>query len=102
MTSLPLKKSNHYIKNLNGIGLYIAVTLLAVVGTIFIYSASNYSASATYGDAYYFVKKQLIGIALGVVAMTLTSIFDYHKLKKFTLPVAIVSFVLLILVFVIK
>jgi len=100
MTSLPLKKSNHYIKNLNGIGLYIAVTLLAVVGTIFIYSASNYSASATYGDAFYFVKKQLIGIALGVVAMTLTSIFDYHKLKKFTLPVAIVSFALLILVFV--
>lgn len=100
MSALPLKKSNHYIKNLNGIGLYIAVTLLAVVGTIFIYSASNYSASATYGDAFYFVKKQLIGIALGVVAMTLTSIFDYHKLKKFTLPVAIVSFVLLILVFV--
>ena len=100
MTALPLKKPNHYIKNLNGIGLYVAVTLLAVVGTIFIYSASNYSASATYGDAFYFVKKQLIGIALGVVAMTLTSIFDYHKLKKFTLPVAIVSFVLLILVFV--
>ena len=100
MSTLPLKKSNLYIKNLNGIGLYVAVTLLAVVGTIFIYSASNYSASATYGDAFYFVKKQLIGIALGVVAMTLTSIFDYNKLKKFTLPVAIVSFVLLILVFV--
>ncbi len=80
--------------------LLIAVTLLAVVGTVFIYSASNYSAKATYGDGLYFVKKQLIGIALGIVAMTLTGIFDYKKLKKFTLPVSIISFVLLALVFV--
>ena len=82
------------------IALLIAVTVLAVIGTVFIYSASNYSAKATYGDAFYFVKKQVIGIALGVVAMTITGLYDYKKLKKFTLPVAIVSFVLLLLVFI--
>ena len=87
-------------KGMEGVGLYLAVALLSIVGTIFIYSASSYSAEATYGDAFYFVKKQLIGIALGIVAMTITSICDYHKLKKFTLPVAILSFVLLLLVFV--
>ena len=37
--------------------LLIAVVLLATVGTVFIYSASNYSALKTYGDAFYFVKK---------------------------------------------
>ena len=47
-----------------------------------IYSASNYSALATYKDAYYFVKKQAIGIALGSVVMVLTCIFDYNKLKN--------------------
>ena len=38
--------------------LLVAVVILAVIGTVFIYSASNYSASANYGDAFYFVKKQ--------------------------------------------
>lgn len=79
--------------------LLIAVTLLATVGTVFIYSASNYSAKATYGDAFFFVKKQVIGIIIGLVTMILASIFDYSKLKKFCLPVSIISFVLLALVF---
>ncbi|MBO4251902.1 MAG: putative lipid II flippase FtsW [Clostridia bacterium] len=80
--------------------LLIAVVLLSVIGTVFIYSASNYSAAATYGDEYFFVKKQVIGILLGVVAMAFTAFFDYGKLKKLTVPVAILSFVLLALVFV--
>ncbi len=80
--------------------LLIAVTLLALVGTVFIYSASNYSALATYGDAFYFVKKQLIGIALGVVCMVAATFFDYKKLKKITIPVCIVAIILLALVFV--
>lgn len=80
--------------------LLIAVVLLSVIGTVFIYSASNYSAYKTYGDSFYFVKKQVIGILLGVVAMVLASIFDYKKLKKFNLPFSIVTVVLLALVFV--
>lgn len=78
----------------------IAVVVLAIVGTVFIYSASNYSAQATYDDSYYFVKKQIIGIALGTVAMFITGFYDYRKLKKFTIPVMIISVVLLILVFI--
>lgn len=80
--------------------LVIAVTVLAVIGTVFIYSASNYSAKATYGDAFYFVKKQVVGIALGIVAMVFTGIYDYRKLKKFTIPISVISFLLLALVFV--
>ena len=80
--------------------LLIAVALLAIIGTVFIYSASNYSATATYNDAFYFVKKQAIGVALGIVAMVFTGLYDYTKLKKFTIPISIVSFVLLALVFI--
>lgn len=80
--------------------LIVAIILLSVIGTVFIYSASNYSAQKTYGDSFYFVKKQAIGILLGTVAMLFTCNFDYAKLKKFTIPVAIISFVLLVLVFV--
>lgn len=96
-----MKKS--LFKKAKGGGDYLllaAVILLAVVGMVFIYSASNYSAQKTYNDAFYFTKKQAIGVALGIVAMIFTSNLDYHKLKKFTLPVAIISFVALSLVFV--
>lgn len=88
-------------KNSQGdIWLLISVVLLALIGTLFIYSASNYSANKTYGDSFYFVKKQVIGILLGIVAMTLTALFDYKKLRKFNLPFLIITLVLLALVFV--
>ncbi len=80
--------------------LLIAVVLLALIGTIFIYSASNYSANKTYGDSLYFVKKQIVGIVLGTIAMIVAGRFDYRKLKKFTLPISIISFVTLLLVFI--
>ena len=49
------------LKNFNKKGDYlliIAVIILAVVGMVFIYSASSYSAQKTYSDGFYFVKKQ--------------------------------------------
>lgn len=87
----------------NGKGDYlllIAVILLALTGVIFIYSASNYSASATYGDAFYFVKKQVVGIALGIVAMVVSAIFPYQNLKKVNVIVMVVAIISLCLVFV--
>lgn len=77
-----------------------AVVLLSLIGCVFIYSASSYSAEATYGDAFYFVKKQAIGIALGIVAMLFTANFPYEKLKKFSWFFAIAAVILLALVFV--
>jgi len=76
------------------------VILLSIVGLIFIYSASNYSANATYGDAYYFVKKQALGIGVGIIAMLLIAQIDYHKLKKYALLFAIVAVVLLLAIFI--
>ena len=89
------------VKKLSGdIFIPISVILLTIIGTIFIYSASSYSAEATYGDKFYFVKKQVIGILIGIVAMVITCIVDYNKLKKFRYVVAIISVILLLLVFV--
>ena len=94
-------KKEIFKKNSGGEYLLLAaVCLLALVGMVFIYSASNYSATKTYKDAFYFVKKQGVGVALGVVAMVCMAMFDYHKLKKLIVPVAIISFITLLLVFV--
>lgn len=80
--------------------LLFSVILLSVIGTVFIYSASRYSALSTYNDSLYFVKKQIIGILLGIAAMVFTSFYNYNRLKKFTIPVSIIAVVLLCLVFV--
>jgi len=80
--------------------LVCAVILLALVGLVFIYSASKYSAAATYGDEFYFVKKQAIGIALGAAVMLLTANIDYSKLSKYSFVFAIIAVILLALVFV--
>ena len=97
MENKSLKKTN---KGRGDVLLLVAVVLLAVIGMVFIYSASNYSAQKTYGDAFYFVKKQAIGIALGLVAMIFMGFYDYKKLVKINLITAIIAIVLLVLVFV--
>ena len=89
-------------KSLGDLTLLIAVVILSIVGTIFIYSASNYSAKATYNDSFYFVKKQIIGILLGVIAMVFTSNYPYNKLRKFNVIISVISFISLMLVFVPK
>lgn len=67
-----------------------------------VYSASGYVAETQYGDKFYFVKKQLLGLALGAVAMFLCGRFDCRKLrgKKVRWVALIVPIVLLALVFV--
>ena len=99
-TEIKLSYTNNIKKNNGDYVLLIAIVLLTIIGTIFIYSASCYSAEATYGDELFFVKKQVIGIVLGIFAMLATSFIDYHKLSKISIPLCVITLVLLSLVFV--
>ena len=76
--------------------------ILSAFGVLSVYSASSYVAETQYGDAFYFARKQLIGFAVGVVAMLLCCKIDPIKLKgkKVRWVVLIVPMVLLALVFV--
>lgn len=80
--------------------LLIAVWFVVAFGLVMIYSASNYSANADYGDPFFFVKKQAFGAIIGACGMTLFALFDYRKLQRFALAAMILSIVLLALVFV--
>lgn len=99
----PLKskseKSAEYTKA-GDIPLLICVFLMACFGCIMIYSASSYAAEVQYGDKLYFVKKQLIGVALGTAAMIGMCFVPYKKLIKFKYPAIIIAAILLVLVFV--
>ena len=46
----------------------ILVLCVAAFGVLMVYSASYYAAQKQYGDAFYFMKKQLLGLVLGVMA----------------------------------
>lgn len=82
------------------VSVFVLVLFLVAFGCLMVYSASFYSASIRFDNEYFFLFKQLLGVALGVFAMIFFTFFDYHLLKKFRYIVLAVSVVLLILVFV--
>lgn len=80
-------------------GVFYTVVLLVAIGVVMVYSASSYYSMFKYKDSMFFLKRQLINVGIGIVAMIFTMSFDYHKLKKYTLAMMILCFPLLIAVF---
>lgn len=76
----------------------VSVLLLLGIGVVMVYSASAVTAFHDYGDSYYYLKRQLIFAALGVVAMFFTMNTDYWVWKKYAKVGLIACFVLLLLV----
>ncbi len=77
------------------ISLFIAIVLILVtLGVLILASAS----SAKYDDASYFVKRQLMWLALAFCAAAVTARLDYSLYKKLAVPLASVSVLLLLLV----
>ena len=82
------------------ISIGIAGIVLSMLGLLFIYDASSYSAELQLGDGFHYVKTQAIALVLGIVLMTGTAFVDINKIKKSAPYVYIVSLILLGLVFV--
>lgn len=82
------------------VALPVLVVLVAAFGVLMVYSASYYAAEKQFGDAFYFMKKQLVGFILGIVALLAAGFFPYRNLKKLKWPALIVSLALLAAVFV--
>ena len=77
------------------ISLFIAIVLILVtLGVLILASAS----SAKYDDASYFVRRQLIWLALSFCAAAVAARFDYRFYKKLVIPLSAFSILLLILV----
>lgn len=74
------------------------VVALAVFGVFMIYSASCYSAQITYGDKFYFVKKQIIGVVLGVIGLIVFSNINFNIFNKFKFLFLIIGAGLLVAV----
>ena len=64
--------------------LLVVVVFLLGFGLVMLYSSSYYSASLKFNDAAWYLKKQIVATALGIVAMIFFTFFDYRWFKKFT------------------
>lgn len=95
-------KNNSLIvrKGGGGLPLLFFVLGIAIFGTVMIYSASCYTAEKDYGNKFYFVTKQAVGLIIGLASMIFCYKFNYKKLQKSGLALYIFGVVLLALVFV--
>lgn len=71
------------------------------IGSAMVFSASYAYALSKYGDSAYFIRNQLIFVALGLVGMFVISFIDYKVIKKFTPLIFGVSVLFLLAVLVI-
>ncbi len=74
----------------------LIVCVLLTIGVVMMFSASYISAQDKYGDPYFFLKRQAIFAAGGVVAMLLISKVNHNVFRKFAPIVMIISFILLV------
>lgn len=77
----------------------LIILILLVVGTIMMFSASYaFSYYTNDGDSYFYLKRQIIFIAVGIAAMIVMSFFNYNKLHKIAPIVLGIAYFALVLV----
>lgn len=71
---------------------------LSLFGLLMVYNASTVEAFRDFADKYYFLKNQLVWLAVGWFGLILVSFLDYHWLKRLALPLFFLNLALLALV----
>jgi len=82
------------------IPLLVTVLILVIFGLVMVYDASVVQAFKDFKDSYYYIRQQTIWVVLAVVLGVFFTHLDYHLLKKFSVPMMVVSFLLLLAVFI--
>ena len=77
--------------------LFIVLFLLSF-GLVMLYSTSSYESMAQYGDAAYFLKRQMVFTLLGLVLMAVVSVIPYTFWKRISVLAYIVSLGLILLI----
>jgi cell division protein FtsW len=99
--SLPVEHKNKR-RPLNlgvDVPLFLTVIVLIVFGLLMLYSASwEYSVSIMGQRPSYMLERQVGFLVLGSIAAIVAFFFDYHRIKKFVIPMMVVTLVMLLLV----
>lgn len=84
----------------NSIIVIACVLALTIFGCVMVFSASKYSATVQYNNPYFYLKKQIIGVVIGLVGMIVCAFVNHKIYKKFYWVFYFVGLVFLALVFV--
>lgn len=100
------KRAREQMQNLSILGkgkadiqLLCVAILLSLLGLVFIYSASCYSAKIQSGDAFHYVKTQAVALAIGLLLCALLSGVKSSTFKKLSPVLYLVGLALLGMVF---
>lgn len=74
---------------------------LLVIGTINIFSSSFFLGITDFDSPYFFLKKHLINVVIGMIAFGVFQWLDYHKLRNFITPATAGVIVMLVMVFIV-
>ena len=80
--------------------LIFCVIILCCFGLVMQYSASRYNAFKETGDSLFYVKKQLIAFAVGIVALVSATKVNTEFYKKIKWYLLVVSIILLAIIFI--
>ena len=80
--------------------LLASVLLLTGLGLVTLYSSSYAFAQRFFGNGYYFISRQILLGAAGLLLFFLASVIDLELLRKFVKPLVLGSIILCILTFV--
>lgn len=78
--------------------LLIIIMFLIAFGLVMLYSTSSYSAMQNYGDAAYFLKRQIISTIVGLVVFAAAIMINYHFWYKIKWLIYVVSLLSVVLV----
>lgn len=76
--------------------LILAVIALVCYGTLMVYSATYPQETQ---DPYYYLKRQITWVILGILVVVTISCLDYNWLRPYTIPIYILNIILLTSVF---
>lgn len=80
--------------------LLFVTILLVALGIIMVYSSSGMLSRDTYGDGYYFLKKELMFVVVGFALMFAALKIDYHIYRRLMYPLFGLMFVGILLAFI--
>ena len=66
--------------------LLTALFLIITIGLVILYSTSAYNGAVKFADAYYYLKKQVFAVLIGIAAMFTVAEIDYHLWEKAAIP----------------
>ena len=80
----------------------IAITIvLLILGTINVFSSSFIFAEAEFDSPYFFLKRHVINVVVGMVAFGVCFYFDYHVWRKWIIGILMLTIIALIAVLIV-